>query len=75
MFANPIEEGAFETDVIPLFLGLNPLVSKNFFTFGQKLLVEGRTLGKSLLRSGFWGRGGHIYLLWLLQAMCLLKTR
>jgi hypothetical protein len=32
-------------------------------------------LGKSLLRSGFWGRGGHIYLLWLLHAACLLKTR
>ena len=40
MLANPIEQGAFETDVVAQSFRLEPLVLQDFFPFGQELLVE-----------------------------------
>ena len=42
----PVNQGAFETDVATGLLGLNPLMSEDFFTLGEKLRVQGRTSGQ-----------------------------
>ena len=40
VFADPIEERAFETDVVAKALRFEPLVFQDFFSFRQKLLIE-----------------------------------
>lgn len=57
VFANPIEEGALETDVFALLLGFDPLVPENFLTLGKEFLIEGGPLGETLIASGGAGRG------------------
>ena len=41
MLYDPIKERAFESDVEPGFLALNPLVLENLITLRQKLPVQG----------------------------------
>ncbi len=44
--SDPVEQGAFEADVSPGFLGLDPLVTQNLILLGEKLGVERRTCGQ-----------------------------
>jgi len=62
VFANPVEEGALETDVMAEALGLDPFVAKDFFPFGEELLVKARLLYEIPGRFGRFGRSiGHGY--------------
>jgi hypothetical protein len=40
VFDDPIEKGAFESNIVALLLALDPLVTENFVPFGQKFFVE-----------------------------------
>ena len=40
VFANPVEQGPFETDVVAKALRFNPLVFQDFLPLSQKLLIE-----------------------------------
>ena len=44
MLANPVEQGAFETDVVTQAFGFNPLVPEDFLTLGKEFLIETRLL-------------------------------
>lgn len=54
MFANPIEEGAFETDVVTESLGLDPLVLQNLFPLRQELLIKAGLLDEISAGRGLW---------------------
>src|SRR5260221_13591193 len=41
---DPIEQRPFKPNIVPNLFALNPLVAKDFFSFGQKLLVQSRIL-------------------------------
>jgi len=51
VFANPIQQRAFKTDVVTQPLGLDPLVAKDLFSLRKKFLVERGLLYE--LPSGF----------------------
>ena len=53
VFADPVEQGAFEADVVTQPLGLQPLVAKDLLSFGKELLVETRLLYKVFATGGF----------------------
>ncbi len=40
MFADPIEQGAFEADIVAQAFGFNPFVTEDLLSFGEKLLVK-----------------------------------
>lgn len=40
VFANPIEEGSFETNIVSQTLRLEPLVLQDFLPLGEKFLIE-----------------------------------
>jgi hypothetical protein len=40
VLADPVEQGAFETDVVAEPLGLEPLVLQDLLPLGQEFLVE-----------------------------------
>jgi hypothetical protein len=62
MFTNPVEQGAFETDVVTEAFGLDPLMAKNLFPFGEELLVKARLLYEIPGLFGRFGRSiGHGY--------------
>ena len=58
MFTNPVEQGAFETDIVAEPFRLDPFVPEDFLPFRQEFLIEtrllheftGRTVG--LVRTG-----------------------
>lgn len=50
MLANPVQQGPFKTDIVTQSLGLDPLVTEDFLTFGQKFLIETRLLHKLMGR-------------------------
>src|SRR5690606_1817936 len=64
VFADPVEQGAFEADVVTESFGLDPLVTEDFFPFGQEFLVETGLFdevaggGVGLFASGL-GHGNH----------------
>lgn len=60
MLADPIEQGAFETDVVAEPLGLDPLVLQDLLPLGEKFLVEVRLFDELLAAFGLAGdRCGH----------------
>ena len=62
VFTNPVEKGAFESDIVTEALGLDPLVAKNLLPFGEELLVKARLLYEIPGRFGRFGRSiGHSY--------------
>ena len=46
VFQHPVEKSPFKTDVAAGFFAFNPLVTENFFPFGQEFTVESRILQK-----------------------------
>lgn len=44
MLKHPVEEGFLKSDVTPLLLTLDPLVTQNLFSLRQKLPVKSRVL-------------------------------
>lgn len=70
--AYPVEECAFESDVVACFFRFDPLVFKNFFTLRQELLVETGALNK-FLASGLCAlvvHGHHVvtFFAWLIRS-------
>lgn len=46
MLQHPVKKSSFKTDVATGFFAFNPLVTENFFPFGQEFTVESRILQK-----------------------------
>ena len=46
MLQHPVKKSSFKTDVTTSFFAFNPLVTENFFPFGQEFTVESRILQK-----------------------------
>jgi hypothetical protein len=44
MFDDPVREGTFKADIVPGFLGLDPLVLQNLFALGLELAIKRRVL-------------------------------
>lgn len=40
VFANPVQQGSLEADVVAQSFGLDPLVPQDLFALGKKLLVK-----------------------------------
>ena len=40
MFANPVEKGTFEADIVAQSFRFQPLVSQDLFPLGEKFLIE-----------------------------------
>lgn len=40
VFANPVEQGAFEADIVAEAFGLDPLVAQDLLTLGEKFLIK-----------------------------------
>ena len=62
VFTDPIEQGAFKTDIVAQTFRLDPLVAENLLPFGEELLVKARLLYEIPGRFGRFGRRvGHGY--------------
>ena len=44
VFADPVEKGSLEADVVAEAFGFEPLVFQDFFTLGEEFLIEARLL-------------------------------
>ena len=55
---DPIEKGFFESDIVPDFLALEPLVAQDFFPLGEELLVEKRAFQHGGVCIAHWCQHG-----------------
>ncbi len=62
MLANPVEQGAFETDVMAEAFGLDPFVAEDLFPLSEEFLIKTGLLYEVPGRFGrFEGSVGHGY--------------
>ena len=61
MFADPIEKGALEADVVAESFGLEPFVLQDLFPFGEEFLVEAGLLDELAGRRCFGLFGGRVH--------------
>src|SRR4051812_45226629 len=54
MLADPVEQCAFETDIVTEAFRLQPFVFQDLFPFGEELLVEAGLLNKLAGRGRLW---------------------
>jgi hypothetical protein len=59
VFKFPVEQGLFKSDVLTLFLALNPLMAQDFIPLGQKFLIKRRFLKHMILFLG--GTSQHTF--------------